>query len=96
MNAKQEIIQHIGERDVKWVHVQFGDEFMTENPIIISGKLQHVLKLLDFQYDSGYGCQELFGNIWYEDGSWSERGEYDGSEWWEYKFCPEIPYHQTT
>ena len=40
---------------------------------------------------SGYGGQELFGTIWYEDGTWSDRGEYDGSEWWNYNKCPDIP-----
>jgi hypothetical protein len=25
------------------------------------------------------------------DGTWSERGEYDGSEWWNYQKCPDIP-----
>lgn len=46
---------------------------------------------LDFEYDPGYGGQELYGIIWYKDGTWSERGEYDGSEWWEHKICPEFP-----
>ena len=49
------------------------------------------LSKLDFMYDSGYGGQELFGNIWYIDGTWSERGKYDGSEWWNYQKCPDIP-----
>jgi hypothetical protein len=49
------------------------------------------LNKLDFEYDSGYGSQELFGTIWYEDGTWSDRGEYDGSEWYEYHMCPEVP-----
>lgn len=49
------------------------------------------LDSLDFLYDSGYGGQELYGTIWYEDSSWSERGEYDGSEWWTYKTIPTIP-----
>ena len=49
------------------------------------------LNKLDFEYDSGYGSQELFGIIWYEDGTWSDRGEYDGSEWYEYHMCPEVP-----
>ncbi len=48
------------------------------------------LKEIDQEYDSGYGGQELFGTIWYTDGTWSTRGEYDGSEWWEYNECPEI------
>jgi len=46
---------------------------------------------LNFEYDNGYGGQNLFGNIWYTDGTWSDRGEYDGSEWWQYKKVPEIP-----
>lgn len=49
------------------------------------------LKRLDFKYSSGYGGQELYGMIWYEDGTWSERGEYDGSEWWDYRAVPIIP-----
>ena len=44
-----------------------------------------------WKYDSGYGTQELFGVIWYSDGSHSRRGEYDGSEWWEYVPTPEVP-----
>ena len=48
------------------------------------------LNELDFIYDSGYGGQELFGTVWFNDGTWLERGEYDGSEWWEYKHFPKI------
>jgi hypothetical protein len=46
---------------------------------------------IDFMYDAGYGGQEVCGTIWYQDGTWSERAEYDGSEWWVYKSCPNIP-----
>ncbi|HGB3193993.1 TPA: hypothetical protein ACIVAT_000644 [Salmonella enterica subsp. enterica serovar Waycross] len=42
------------------------------------------------EYDNGYGGQNLFGTIWYSDGTWSSRGEYDGSEWWEHNKRPEI------
>ena len=52
---------------------------------------KNFLDKIDFEYDNGFGCQELFGTIWYEDGTWSSRGEYDGSEWWEYNFVPEMP-----
>lgn len=52
---------------------------------------QEFLTKIDKNYDSGYGGQELYGTIWYNDGTWSDRGEYDGSEWWEYHKCPEIP-----
>lgn len=43
----------------------------------------------NFQYDSGYGGNEIcdsllvVGKDW-----WLERGEYDGSEWWEFKEYP--------
>jgi hypothetical protein len=49
------------------------------------------IKSLDFDYDSGYGGQELYGTIWYTNGTWSDRGEYDGSEWWQHHQCPDIP-----
>jgi hypothetical protein len=90
MNARKELVDHIGERKAKYVHVVIGYEFW-DDPKVISGTLPEVLPLLDVEYCNGHGMQELFGNIWYEDGSWSERNEYDGSEWWEHKVCPEIP-----
>lgn len=49
------------------------------------------LEDMRFTYDNGFGSQELYGYIWFNDGSWLERAEYDGSEWWEYKTTPEIP-----
>lgn len=46
---------------------------------------------LDFEYDNGYGGQELDGTIWCLNGTWFTRGEYDGSEWWERHAYPAIP-----
>ena len=67
-------------------------------PKIIILKVEHskedyekFLKELDFNYDGGYGCQELFGTVWFKDSTWAGRGEYDGSEWWEYYRLPNIP-----
>lgn len=56
---------------------------------ICSGPLN--LDTLDFTYDNGYGGQELFGYIVFTDGTWLERAEYDGSEWWTYKQIPPRP-----
>lgn len=39
-------------------------------------------------YCDGYGAQTLFGCVVFNDGSWLERHEYDGAEWWEYKRTP--------
>jgi hypothetical protein len=54
-------------------------------------EFESFLESLDFEYDAGFGLQELFGTVWLEDGTWLTRGEYDGSEWWEYHKLPEIP-----
>lgn len=44
-------------------------------------------ELADQEYDSGFCsakvCHDLI--ICMKDGSWFERGEYDGSEWWEHQ-----------
>jgi hypothetical protein len=48
--------------------------------------------LADFEYDCGYGGAEVneyllvIGKDW-----WLERGEYEGSEWWEFKTMPIPP-----
>lgn len=53
--------------------------------------LEVFLEKINFMYDSGYGSQEVFGKIWFTDDSWATRGEYDGSEWWEHHYLPQIP-----
>tara|TARA_R110000851_G_scaffold2612_2_gene10659 strand:+ start:853 stop:1191 length:339 start_codon:yes stop_codon:yes gene_type:complete len=47
---------------------------------ISSGDLD--IMALDFEYDCGYGRQLVFGHIVFKDGTWLERSEYDGAEWW--------------
>ena len=43
-------------------------------------------KISDFDYDSGFGCQEIPSLIvYFKDNTYMFREEYDGSEWWEYK-----------
>jgi hypothetical protein len=101
-NAKDELLKHIGNKTIKCAYILYGDDYYdTDEPdprkhIILKVKhtpkeWEEFLKELNFMYDSGYGGQELFGNIWYTNNNWSERGEYDGAEWWEYKELPEIP-----
>ena len=43
-----------------------------------------------FDYDQGSGGQEVFGDILFKDGTWLSRGEYNGSEWWEFNKPPTI------
>lgn len=44
-------------------------------------------RLADVEYHDGFGGQEVATDliIVFRDGSWMERGEYDGSEWWEFR-----------
>jgi len=101
MNAKDEFLEHIKDRKVRCASLILGDEYShydVKQIVYMNLRVAHsvhdfnqFLNSLNVHYDSGYGGQELFGTIWYVDGTWSERGEYDGSEWWEYRAVPAIP-----
>jgi hypothetical protein len=99
-NAKDELNKVISGRysNVKCASIKHGPDFgdVTQAQIELKegysdAELDAFLDSLDFEYENGYGCQELFGTVWLNDGTWLERGEYDGSEWWEHRVCPEIP-----
>jgi hypothetical protein len=84
INAAEEFTRHIGNRVV--IAVRFYNRNTEEHMFWREDMSQwnSILNWLDFDYDSGFGGQVLEGNIWYNDGTWSKRGEYDGSEWWEH------------
>ena len=99
-NAKKELEQLLeGKSKVKCATITIEDPYFYEESCPkfelkvnhTEEEFQEFLESLDFNYDSGFGGQELFGTIWLEDGSWCTRGEYDGSEWWEHNQLPEIP-----
>lgn len=50
-------------------------------------------KLKETNYYSGYGSAEFDQSIviMLNDGTWFERGEYDGSEWWQHRSAPTCP-----
>ena len=56
------------------------------------GTWEDFAKLANFQYNSDYGGAEInvnlviVGDCW-----WLERGEYDRSEWWDFKTMPVKP-----
>lgn len=93
INAKDELLSHIKEHhveyDVEYVKIVYCP-YYGEDKLLIEGTLSEVLLELDFEYDEGYGSQELFGFIWYNGCTWSERSEYDGSECWQYKKRPDL------
>ncbi len=97
-NAKDEFLAHTKDHVVLCATILHGRDYSEEDGetfvLPVGWQMEKYLDFLanlSFSYDAGYGGQELFGTIWYTDGTWSERGEYDGSEWWDYKACPPIP-----
>jgi hypothetical protein len=98
-NAKEEFIKEIEGKIVLAAFIQIGNSYNEDDDTpkyylkkgFSNEEFLLFIESLDFNYDSGYGGQELFGTIWYKDGTWSSRGEYDGYERWEYNVCPELP-----
>lgn len=98
-NARDEFMGEVDGKAVICAHVKHGKNYWDDEEITgyllpvghTSEDYEEFLKALNFEYDDGYGGQELYGTIWYADCTWSSRGEYDGSEWWEYNVLPEIP-----
>lgn len=53
------------------------------------GTWEDFSSLADFDYDDGFGGNEIEDSlVIVGDNWWMERGEYDGSEWWEFKTLP--------
>lgn len=99
LNCKDEFLEHTKGLQPLCAHIYKGDpDYYEEVERVAYLKVGYTsddflifLKEIDFEYDNGFGGQEVFGTIWYTDGTWSERTEYDGSEWWARKKCPQIP-----
>lgn len=104
-NAKQELLRTVYVVKMKCAKITYnpcclwevyGDNAPPSKSIILKENYSDqdftdFLEDLNFDYDAGYGGQELYGTIWLDDGTWYTRGEYDGSEWWQYHCCPSIP-----
>ena len=88
INAQQELLQVLNsikknQSDISWRLVYTAD-YSEVSEAFTS------IDQLDFSYDSGYGTQKLFGVVYFNDNTWLERGEYDGSEWWEHITTPTL------
>lgn len=97
MNAKAELArwierihEHTGENVICWSIWTETEEYILKRGYS-QEDFEHELNRLDFNYDDGYGCQELFGTVLFSGGSWLERDEYDGSENWAWKTTPTLP-----
>jgi len=100
-NAREEFLEHTKNKLVICATITRSIDYREQPAFNLKVSFSHVellefLQSLNFEYDSGYGTQYVTGTIWYDDGSWSTRGEYYGSEWWELHELPGIPEELTT
>lgn len=81
-NELDEILLEIGKKpdDIIDLHILHKRCY---NNTIVYNHYNEIPK--DKFYDNGFGGQELYGNVVFTDGTWLERGEYDGLEWWDHK-----------
>lgn len=82
-------------KNVAFAKIQYGNDYDDDRCVIElrsnrteQDEFSFLETLASIDYDNGYGGQELFGTIVFKDGTWLERGEYDGSEWWEHRKFP--------
>lgn len=94
INAKKELLNIITSRnltilkiEITYTHINWDDNTTITKNIT-------TLDDLNFDYDDGYGSQELFGVVYCKNSNnrpvWLTRGEYDGSEWWDINTIPEF------
>ena len=100
MNAREELEQLLeGKAKIKCALIEKCIWYDEEDPYrefelkvnYTEEEFKSFLESLDFQYNAGFGIQELHGIIWFEDGSWCTRIECDDSWCWEHHQLPEIP-----
>tara|TARA_R110000823_G_scaffold201784_2_gene332678 strand:- start:6379 stop:6696 length:318 start_codon:yes stop_codon:yes gene_type:complete len=97
MNIKKELLKSIDNSKVICAEIIIGSEYDDERVFIrlrlnySATEFDNFLKTLDCEYNDGYGEQKLYGVVWLDSNKWLERGEYDGSEWWEKREIPAIP-----
>lgn len=94
INAKKELLDIITSRnltilkiEITYTHINWDDNTTITKNIT-------TLDDLNFDYDAGYGSQELFGVVYCKNSNnspvWLTREEYDGSEWWDINTIPEF------
>ena len=102
MNAKKELTEILyGEPNVKCasLYIKNGCNEVTAIALLSIGyndkQWNTFTKKLDFDYNNSTGNQNLYGNVWLNDGSWLKRkwtcDAFKCREHWKYIKQPEIP-----
>ena len=90
-NLYLETKEKLEELDFTWDSIKYisvKDSDWKDNANLYEIKLDDFIRFAkSYDYDEGFGSAEVNKTlrIVFYDGSFLERGEYDGSEWWEYK-----------
>jgi len=94
-NAQKEILELLDKNNVKLesavISIDIGYQESSQDflkPNHTPAEWCQFMNAIDRNYNSGFGIQELSGVLWFTDGTWATRGEYDGSEWWEHHRKP--------
>ena len=94
-NLYDETIKAINGRKIAYAKIKVGNdndiwgEYINLKPNhTYSERGEFYNSLRNINYDNGYGSQYIFGFVVFTDGTWIERKEHDGSEWWYSKRCP--------
>lgn len=90
MNAKDEFLKNTIGLKIIAAKIDLEEDSFKLKPGYKTKDYEDFLNFLDREYDDGYGGQNLHGIIYCEDGYWLERGEYDGSEWWNLLKYPKL------
>ena len=95
-NAKDELIEHLHNKpQIRCIKIETPRREEQQTYLLKENftprELDNLLKSLDFKYDCGYGCQALFGAIWYVDDTYSDRVSLNNTELWVYLKAPQIP-----
>ena len=94
-NAKNEFLSTISSCKLIASEINYRDIYGINHdiklkPLFNNYEYDNFLESLNHEYDDGFGGQNLFGVIFCEDGVWMQRGEYDGSEWWDTYQYPDM------
>lgn len=87
-NAQEELLEKVNKSEILCATVEYEAMEATLSSFDNEEALEAFLEKLDFNYNASYGEQFVYGFVVLKDGSWLEREEYDGSEWWSLRVKP--------